>query len=81
MIHYSPLSPPWRVSGAEKTNLLTGHSCGPHPEAIQQPTQSPHSSKDTPLTQEMTRVSGILCQGGGKRSNIRIRDAPRALIT
>lgn len=40
----------------------------PHPKAIQEPTQShPIRRKDTPIAQEIIRLSGGLCQEPGQR--------------
>ena len=54
----------------------------PHPEAIQEPTQSYLvTTKDTSITQEIPRDLGARCQEPGQRPNIRTKDAPCALIT
>lgn len=54
----------------------------PSPGAIQGPTQSwLIRTKGSPITQEVTRVSGGLCQEQRSQTSIVTRDAPCVLIT
>lgn len=71
-------SPSQRVDGgaAESSRLLimdglAFQGTSPHPGAAQEPTQSGLiRTKDTPFTQEITRVLGALCQERGAETSV-----------
>lgn len=59
------------ASSRKRDPSLTPPGTRPHPGAHQHCLRT----KDTPITQEITRVSEVRCQGPGQRQNVRTGDA------